>query len=190
METKNPLPAYTVEQLQGMAAAYVVNHYGWLQDADKEDMAQEFVLGGLEASRRAEEGNDGIRGYQYTYAIGFVRKWITSRMDVIQHENVSMQLPSHGEEAERETLADSFTAPEQEATDTLDAERIKGEVAAAVQKLKPRQRAIVEGVYFAGKTIPELCEKLGLSNQTGYNLMFNAEKKLRKFLRNMKEYAA
>jgi RNA polymerase sigma factor (sigma-70 family) len=185
METKKTLPAYTADQLQGMALSYAMSpRFADVHAEDKEEMVQTFILAGLEAAAKENKDKDGIRSYQYRTALGTVRNWIRERMQATHKENVSMALPVD-RDGEDGTLADTFAAPESVLTPDE-----KEMVAAAVACLETDQREAVVRTVYNDQTLAEAAAEMGTSAARVFQLRAAALETLRFKLQDLASYAA
>jgi RNA polymerase sigma factor (sigma-70 family) len=153
--------AFTAEELVEIAEKEVMH----LPAQEREDAAQEFILGALIAASKAEEGK-GVRSYQWSYGRGGIKKFIrqTVRRTRREGESLNQVVKSDGKGVLH--LYDVIVDPKAERPETdLDEREAKEQLDAALATLPENYREVIDRRYFQGEGGETVADALGCSRQ-------------------------
>ena len=172
------LPPYTPEQLLQIAER-ITAHY---DPADKEDAAQEFVLGALQAAKRAKPGTL-MRSYQWAYGMGRVKNFLTGKTRRRAKVRVILDAPA-GDGTSGMTKGD--LVPDPKAADPgafSDAADLRHELQGLVDALPDeRMRYIIHERFWRGQELEAIGADLGLTAERVRQLLHAGVDNLRALL--------
>jgi RNA polymerase sigma factor (sigma-70 family) len=153
------LPPYTPEQLLQIAERITARY----DPADKEDAAQEFVLGAIQAAKRAKPGTL-MRSYQWACGMGRVKNFLTRKTRRRAKVRVILDAPV-GDGSSGLTKGDFV--PDPKALDPAafsDASDLRHELRALVDALPDeRMRHIIRERFWRGRELEAIGVDLGLT---------------------------
>lgn len=169
----------TPDLTQALAAVekmiYAYAHW-WQQrnpEMDLEDLAQEGRLGFCRAFERwRPEAGAKLSSFATPYIRQAMRKWVQRTRDTIRSktgnfldrvDTLSLDQP-WGQDDTEDTLADCLAAPEPEDTLANQAD-LRELVAAAVEDLPPKKRAVVKARFIAGRTFEDIGRDFNVSRE-------------------------
>jgi RNA polymerase sigma factor (sigma-70 family) len=161
------LPPYTPEQLLQIAERITARY----DPADREDAAQEFVLGALQAAKRAKPGTL-IRSYQWAYGMGRVKNFLTKKTRRKAKVRVILDAPA-GDGTSGLTKGD--LVPDPKAADPgafSDAADLRHELRALVDALPDeRMRYIIRERFWRSRELEAIGADLGLTAERARQLL-------------------
>jgi len=153
-----------------------------LPEQEREDAAQEFILGALTALKKAKEGG-AVRTYQWVYGRGFVQQFIRKGMTRRKHEVDSLSRVVKDDGKGVLHLYDVLVDPKAEQPETdLDESEARDRLGLALDTLTRTQREIVTRRYLNGESADTVAEALDCTRANVYLTEKTALEKLHLFL--------
>ena len=172
--------AYTGEEILSFCTAYTWKHWHGINEVDRDEVICQMAYGMAEAANRAEAGQN-VRAFQWSYAIGYAKKWFELRAEVAKQENVRIDY-HHGEDGDGEDEKGNLTMADLMADDTLT-ESLSPELTEALSGLAPKEREVVILSQVKGYTLDEIAERLEISG--GKVAVYRIEQKALDTLRRL-----
>lgn len=149
---------------------------------EREDAAQEFILGALTAAKRAKEGG-AVRTYQWVYGRGFIHQFIRRNVRRQEHEVESLNRVVKDDGKGVLHLYDVLIDPKAEHPETdLDEGEAREHLSEAFTVLTELQRDIITRRYIQGESADTVANALGCTDKNVYAVEKMALERMHRFL--------
>lgn len=147
------------------------------------DLIQEATIGLIEAVERY----DYLKGINFaTYASFRIRGQIINYLQKFNMEAISLDQVVPSDEEEGATLLELVPAESEDELLFMDEMFWHEPIKEAVSRLSPKERKIIEGIFFEGKRPERLAKELNMSLAHVYRLQKKAIRRVRGMLSKLK----